>query len=253
MIMIIGSHHDDILYFDSVLANKREEMIFGKFKVTIGTIFNQEVLVVDQVITNSLSSALTLYLVEKYFVILVLVVGRCIAYTKDLKPLDICMSKNVIAGDVDQINEDNVKFGQIPGFEQVFEGSKDVMAYLATAFEKRTYSVYKEANYISTSMDYHNKEQVKDLEEFNHVLGFENNVVFDNNSAGIALACSLSKVPFVSVKVVERYMDQMSDINTYLKSMKEYVNIGKAIVNNRGNKIWLRKREHVQLKSSSVL
>ena len=230
MIMIIGSHHDDILYFESVLTNRREEVVLGKFKVTIGTIFNQSVLLVDQVITNYLSSALTMYLIEKYFVILVLVVGRCIAYTKDLKPLDICLSKNVIAGDVDQINEDNVKLGQIPGFEQVFESSKDVVSYLVSAFEKRTFSVYKNANFISTSVDYHSKYQVKGLEEFSHVLGFENNVVFDNNTAGVALAAELSKVPFVAIKVVERYIDQPSDINSYLKAMKEYVNIGKAIV-----------------------
>lgn len=230
MIMIIGSQHDDILYFENVVANKREETVLGKFKVTIGTIFNQEVLLVDQVKTNYLSSALTLYLIEKYFVILVLVVGRCIAYTKDLKPLDICLSRNVVAGDVDQINEDNVKFGQIPGFNQVFESSKDVVSYLSTAFEKRTYSAYKEANFVSTSVDYHRKEQVKELAEFSHVLGFENNVVFDNNSAGVAMASELSKVPFVAIKVVERYIDDNSDVNTYLKAMKEYVNIGKAVV-----------------------
>ena len=79
-------------------------------------------------------------------------------------------------------------------------------------------------------MDYHRKDQVKNLEEFNHVLGFDNHVVFDNNSAGIAMAAELSKVPFVSIKVVERYIDDVSDVNTYLKAMKEYVNIGKAVV-----------------------
>ena len=155
MIMIIGSQHDDILYFESVITNKKEELIMGKFKVTIGTIFNQAVMLVDQVKTNYLSSALTLYLIEKYFVILVLVVGRCIAYSKDLKPLDIVISKHVVLGDVDQVNEDNVKYGQVPGFEQVFDASEDVVSYLESAFEKRTFSVYKEANFISTSVDYH--------------------------------------------------------------------------------------------------
>jgi predicted DNA-binding protein with PD1-like motif len=29
---------------------------------------------------------------------------------------------------------------------------------------------------------------------------------------------------------VERYLDKNSDVNTYLKAMKEYVNIGKAVV-----------------------
>ncbi len=230
MIMIVGSQHDDILYFESVITNKREETVLGKFKVTIGKIFNQAVLLVDQMKTNYLSSALTLYLIEKYFVILVINVGRCIAYTRDVKPTSIAISKHVILGDVDQVNEDNVKYGQIPGFEQVFESEDDVISYISSAFEKRTYSVYKNCNYISTSVDYHNVNQVKNMVEFERVFGFENHVVFDNNSGGIALACSLTKVPFISVKVVERYLDESNNVNTYLKAMKEYVNIGKAIV-----------------------
>ena len=230
MIMIVGSQHDDILYFESVMSNKREEVALGKFKITIGTIFNQSVLLVDQAKTNYLSSALTLYLIEKYFVILVLNVGRCISYSPDIKPLEIAISKNIIAGDVDQVNEENVKMGQIPGFQQVFECSKDVIEYLFNAFEKRTFSTYKVANYISTSIDYHNVRQVSELREFDHVLGFENNVVFDCNSAGVAMASSLTKVPFVSVKVVERNINDNNNIDTYLKALKEYINIGKAIV-----------------------
>ena len=230
MIMIVGSQHDDILYFESVMSNKREEIALGKFKITIGTIFNQSVLLVDQAKTNYLSSALALYLIEKYFVILVLNVGRCISYSPDIKPLEIAISKNIIAGDVDQVNEDNVKMGQIPGFEQIFESSDDVIGYLENAFEKRTFSVYKVANYVSTSVDYHNASQINNIREFDHILGFENNVVFDCNSAGVAMAATISKVPFVSVKVVERYISDKNNIDTYVRALKEFVNIGKAIV-----------------------
>lgn len=230
MIMIMGSQHDDILYFESVMSNKKEEIVFGKYKVTIGSIFNQAVLLVDGIKTNYQSSALTLYLVEKYFVILVLVVGRCIAYSPDIKPLEIAISKNVIAGDVDQVNEDNVKMGQIPGFEQIFECSKDVVGYLFNAFEKRTFSVYKNANFVSTSVDFHSVYQISSMREFDHVLGFENSVVFDCNSAGVAMACSITKVPFVSIKVVERRIDDKNNIDTYLNALKEYVNVGKAVV-----------------------
>ena len=180
--------------------------------------------------TNYLSSALALYLIEKYFVILVIVVGRCIAYTHDLKPSDIVISRRVITGDVDQVNEDNVKYGQIPGFDQIFDCSEDVISYLSSAFEKRTYSVVKNANFVSSSVDYHKPGQIYDIEEFNLILGFDNHVVFDTNCGGVALASSLTKVPFVVVKVVERYLDQMSDVKSYLKAMKEYVNIGKAVV-----------------------
>ena len=124
MIMIIGSQHDDILYFESIMSNKRVETVLDKYKVTIGTIFNQSVILVDQVKTNYISSILTLHLIEKYFVFLVFVVGRCIAFTHDIKPADIAISKYVMAGDVDQVNEEeNVKMCQIPGFDTVHPGN----------------------------------------------------------------------------------------------------------------------------------
>ena len=230
MILIVGNQHDDILYFESVMSNKKQELILGKYPVTVGTIFNQGVVLVDQIKTNYVSSALVLHLIEKYFIFLIFNVGRCIAFTHDVKPSEIAISKRVVAGDVDQINEDNVKFGQIPGYEQVFVCQDDVIGYLTDAFEKRTFSTLKVANYISTSVDYHRVNQVDHLKECEHLLGFASNVVFDNNSAGLALAADLKKVPFVSVKVIERYIDGEKNINTYLKALKEYTNIGKAVV-----------------------
>ena len=230
MILILGSHHDDILYFESVMSNKRTETVLDKYKVTIGTIFNQSVVLADGVETNYLSSALTLYLIEKYFVFLVFVVGKCVAYTHDIKPMEIAISRRVAAGDVDIVNEENVKMGQIPGFEQVFVCQDDVIGYLSSAFEKRTYSIFRLSNVVSANVDYHRMEQVAHLKECEHVLGFPNYIVFDTNSAGVALACALKKVAFLSVKVVERYIDGENNIQTYLKTLKEYTNVGKAIV-----------------------
>ena len=230
MILIVGSQHDDILYFESVMSNKKQELVLGQYPVTVGTIFNQGVVLVDQIKTNYVSSALVLRLIEKYFIFLVFNVGRCVAFTKEIKPLEIAVSQRVVAGDVDQINEDDVKFGQIPGFEQVFNCQNDIIGYLSDAFEKRTFSKIKLCNYVSTSVEYHRPEQVNHLKECEHLLGFANNVVFDSNSSGVALACALKKVAFVSVKVIERYIDGPKDINTYLKSLKEYTNIGKAVV-----------------------
>ena len=230
MILIVGNQHDDILYFESVMSNKKQELILGKYPVTVGTIFNQGVVLVDQVKTNYVSSALILHLIEKYFIFLIFNVGRCIAFTHDVKPSEIAISKRVVAGDVDQVNEDDVKYGQIPGYEQVFLCQDDIIGYLTDAFEKRTFSTLKVANYISTSVDYHRVNQVDHLKECEHLLGFANNVVFDSNSAGLALAADLKKVPFVSVKVIERYIDGDKNINTYLKALKEYTNIGKAVV-----------------------
>ena len=230
MILIVGSQHDDILYFESVMSNKKTELILGQYTVTVGTIFNQGVVLVDQIKTNYVSSALILHLIEKYFIFLIFNVGRCVAYTHDIKPLEIALSQRIVAGDVDQINEDDVKFGQIPGFEQVFNCQKDVISYLSDAFEKRTYSKIKVSNYVSTSVEYHRASQVDHLKECEHLLGFSSNIVLDTNSAGIALAASLKKVAFVSVNAVKRYLDGTKDINTYLKALKEYTNVGKAVV-----------------------
>ena len=230
MILIVGSQHDDILYFETVMSNKKEEIVLGQYKITTGTIFNQAVILLDQVITNYVSSALILYLIEKYMVFLVFNVGRCISFSDDLKPLEIAISKTVVAGDVDQVNDENIKLCQIPGFEQVFKCQEDVIGYLVSAFENRTYCTTKLANYISTSVDYHRADQVAHLKECEHVLGFANSIVFDSNSAGMALACSLRKVAFISVKVIERRIEQKNDINTYLKALKEYTNVGKAVV-----------------------
>ena len=230
MILIVGSQHDDILYFESVMSNKREETVLDKYKVTIGTIFNQSVILVDQVKTNYVSSALTLYLVEKYYVFLVFTVGRCTAFTNDFKPGEIVISRRIVAGDVDQVEEDNVKMGQIPGFQQIFRCQDDIIGYLTAAFERRTYKTCRLANFISTSVDYHRAEQVNHLKECEHCLGFADSVVFDNNSAGVALASSLKKIAFVSIKVVERNIEGAKNINTYLAALKEYANIGKALV-----------------------
>ena len=46
MIVIVGASHDDILYFDSVLTNRNEEIILNKYPITRGMMFNQEIVVV---------------------------------------------------------------------------------------------------------------------------------------------------------------------------------------------------------------
>ena len=50
MIVILGSTHDDILYFESVMTNRRDETLFDIYKLEYGTIFNQEAY--DYVITE---------------------------------------------------------------------------------------------------------------------------------------------------------------------------------------------------------
>ena len=46
MIVILGDTHDDVLYFETVLVGKDEQLLFNRFRVRSGSIASQQVLVV---------------------------------------------------------------------------------------------------------------------------------------------------------------------------------------------------------------
>lgn len=230
MIMILGSTHDDILYFESVMVNKREESIFGKYKAQIGTIFNQEVIVVADIFTGYESSIIASYIIEKYFVILIFVVGKCVAFSPNLKCGDIAISRRVLLGDVNQAKEANVKLGQIPQFPHSFESDPEIIKYLTTSVEKRSYVKYELCAVVSSNCIMDTRERIKNIAMGDYVLGHNRNIVFDCTSGGVAIAGYIHKVPVTAVKVVERSVDQKDTIDSYLKVLEHYSDIGKAIV-----------------------
>ena len=82
MIAVVGSAHDDILYFESIMADKRTETVFNRFDVVIGTIFNQEVLLMHGLYTSILTSSVINHVLGKYYISLVINVGKCITIDK---------------------------------------------------------------------------------------------------------------------------------------------------------------------------
>ena len=100
MILIIGSSHDDIIYFESIIKNKKEEIILNKFHATNGTIFNQAVMLIHDVYSSYISSSLATYLINKYFVLLIFVVGKCTSASSDVRLGDIAISRRIMFGDV---------------------------------------------------------------------------------------------------------------------------------------------------------
>lgn len=230
MIMILGSTHDDILYFESVMVNKKEEMILNKYPVQIGTIFNQEVILVYDLFTSYESSLISSYIIEKYFVILIFVVGKCVAFSDNLSGGDIAVSRRVLIGDVNQIQEANVKLGQIPKFPHSFESDPEIIKYLSTSIEKRSFVKYSLCAFISTNVILDTTEKIKNIEMGGYVLGHNRNIVCDCTSGGVALACDIHKVPFIVIKVIERKINQKNSTDSYLKVLKHYSDVGKAIV-----------------------
>lgn len=229
MIVIVGANHDDILYFDSVLANKREEAILGRYKISLGTLFNQEAIVVHELYTSSLASAVLTHILDRFFVDLVINVGKCISVSNDLKNCDIIISDRIIDTNVDLSLYHDVTVGEIPGFDRVFNVQKDIIGYLIKGLERRTFVNFYHS--VVLSCDNLSYEMRDILKEKKTVFGIKDEkIVLDQNSAGIALAASLRNVPFITIKVVENKLEQESKIDTYVKVLEKYVDLGKAVM-----------------------
>ncbi len=229
MIAIVGATHDDVLYFKSIVSNRREEEILGHYEVSIGTIFNQEVIIVDNLHTSILASAIITDIINKYYINLIIVVGKCTAVSDGLKCGDIVIAKNIINANVDQLGVKNVVVGQIPTLPRDFSVQLDLIDYLVEGLNKRTYANPNIATFLSSD------NQLDFLKDNKTIFGVDGLIVMDSNSGGVAVACRLHDVPCVSIKVVEKVIGTEAKVDHYLKVLDQYVSIGKAVTSTIGD------------------
>ena len=234
MIVIVGDTHDDILYFETVLANKKEVEILERYKISIGTIFSQEVIVVDGMNSSILTSAVLTHILDNYYVDLVFVVGKCLAVAESVKSSNVALASNVIDANVDLSMFKDVGMAQIPGFHREFPVQEDIYGYFAEAIEKRPAIDYIKSSFLST--DNMSQDMVTYLKE-NKTIFFKNDEYFviDHNSAGVAVACTLKSVPFVIAKVIETRLDQSGNLKTYSNVLSRYIDLGKAVITTINN------------------
>ena len=229
MIVIIGETHDDILYFDSVIANRKEEMILGKYPVSVGTIFSQEALVINGLYTSTLTSAILMNILDNYFVDLIISVGRCMSVSDKIKDGDIVLSSKVIDANVDLTMYSNVVVGEIEGFKREFMVQDDILGYLSKGLERRISVDYHLATFLST--DNMSKQMTDVLKERSSVFGLENElIVIDQNSSGVAIASRLKDTPFIVIKVVENKLSEINNLKTYSNVLSKYIDLGKAVI-----------------------
>ena len=229
MIVIVGETHDDILYFDSVLANRREETLLNRYKISLGTIFSQEVLVVHELYTSILSSAVLMSILNDYYVDLVISVGRCMIVSDEIKNGDIVVSTKIIDANVDMTMFNDVAMGQIPGFEREFTVQNDIINYLSQGLNRRTSIDYHHAIFLST--DNMSKQMSDFLKERKNIFALENELlVIDQNSSGVAVASYLKSVPFIVIKVAENNLSVANNLESYSMVLSRYIDLGKAVI-----------------------
>ena len=246
MIVIVGTQRDDILYFESIISGKKNRLLFDRFPIVEGHIFNQEVLLVYGMYSSYVSSAVMMDILSKNFVNLIIVVGKCTGFSKDVKVGDIVISHEVIIGDVDQVSNADTTLGQIPGFPKVYQTGNDLINYIETACQKRAINKYKIGTFISSNTIYNHRESLEKLTYDDGIFGFKNNVVLDSISGGIVVNSAINKVPFINIKVVDKLLDKEYDVENYLTVLDSYVNVGKAVttmIGDIGRKDVLRSKQ----------
>lgn len=229
MIVIVGDTQDDVLYFETVLANKREEILLNRFKVSIGTIFSQDVMVISGMSTSILTSGVLTHILDNYYIDLVINVGKCLLASDNADPGNIALASEVIDVNVDLSIFRDVGTAQIPGFSREFLVQDDIYHYLLDALENRASIDHKRAIYLST--DNMSMDIINHLREHKDIFSKSGECfVIDHNASGIAIACTLKSTPFVIAKVIESGVDQTQNLNTYTKVLKCYIDLGKAVI-----------------------
>lgn len=231
MILIVGNNHDDVLYFESLARESREEIILGKYHATIGLIFNQQILMLKDVYTSFLSASLLTHIILKYHILVVFNVGKCRTLSRELRCGDIAVSKKIIFGDVDQVGSvKGTLLGQIPTLPASFSVNPNLLSIINQTLDRITRTRHFECTYLSSSIYTLDYTDIERFEETLAIKGESNEIVIDDDAAGCALAAELFDIPVIAVKVVESKADEEPSVDTYLRVLKQYSLLGKAIV-----------------------
>lgn len=244
MFLIIGSSHDDILFYETSLRNSSEvKLLGGRYTALVGTINNQEVMLLSDVYTSYITTAILTNILDQYKILLVICVGRCQSFTDNLKIGQVVISKNTIFGDVNQVAAvKGNNLGQIPGFPRFLGSDPQLITGMHNVFEHVGISTAKDATFISGSMLRINQDFVLNVKnekattkrydevEKQEIAHLSEYIVTDSETGGVALACALLRTAYITVKVVEGKAGDNVPLDTYLKVLKQYSYVGKAIL-----------------------
>lgn len=231
MIVILGSLHEDVLYFETILKNRISGVpIFDRFPIVQGTIFNQDITICYGASTSYLVGPLTEILIQTYKPTILIQTGRCKALTSDWKNGDIAINDINIALDVDQCEYRNVKLGQIPGFDFEYHTNLDIMRLINEAFDKFLIGNVFNARFLSSNAIPGNGEDLKNVSRDGFFLGHHERVVTDSETFSSMIIAHLNNTPFIAVKAVDSKLGEFTGITNYVKTLDTYAKIGKAIV-----------------------
>ena len=229
MILILGSSHDDILYYETQLKNPENEVINGKINVIKGELFGQNIILAYDVYSNYVSSAVTSYLIIKYAVLLVINVGFAQSSENEFKKGDIVASKSVLLGDVDLLVSTKSPLGVIPNLGKTFHASLDFLN-LANDFASRfMITNLRQGVFVSSNKDIEKVGDLNSISSGSLILGNHDFIAYDTTLGGVAVASTLLDVPFIAFKVIINNLTSKISTQDKIKALKSFASLGKIV------------------------
>lgn len=187
------------------LENVEEKVILNK-TFYLGTINNQQIVLVVCGIGKVSAGVTTALLIEHFKPRLVINSGIAGGYAKKLNTLDLVVSKHTAYYDVD-LTVDGAEYGKLADLPKYFEADSEV----AKLLDKNNISYYHGLIITADTFAY-KREKVSSIVD----AYYDKEVLaVDMESAAVAQVCYMNNTPFVNFRVISDVIGEESQISMY--------------------------------------
>lgn len=229
MILIVGENHDDIIYFESALRDKKEEKLLNNYPLIRGTIFNQKIIIVYDIYGTSLLSSILTYIVSKEYIHFIINVGRCFSISEDIPFSSITFTKSTYFYGLNYTKEKKVRTNEYPSIPYKIDIDPSLQETFISCFNKLSFKDIRIVNEINVESD---EDKIKLLkEDKNNIIdGLSSSLISSSSIGAISLISQLFSIPFISVKVSQGKLNEENDIPSYLEILKTFITVGKSTI-----------------------
>jgi|LAHS01.1.fsa_nt_gb adenosylhomocysteine nucleosidase len=229
MIAILGVTSDDVLYFKTKMTLEEQGGIFGDILYYKGTLSKQDVVVVAMGETCYLSTLVTSLVISRFEPYLIFNIGTVSSISSQLKQGDIFIPDRYYFDQVDFTANLLGEYGQIPGHGAFIVADGE----LNSTVESTSYLLtnrYVQRGYVLSGNTFYMAEAPVEEDRKAHFLKVENLIAYDTSSAGVALACQMSKTSLLTIKAVSYQVGRDEQkLNYQRKGLEVMPIIGKII------------------------
>jgi len=230
MILIVGQSHDDVLYYENILRNKKSiNSLFRTFPCVTGHIFNQEVTIIYNVVTSYVSGIVISTAIQQFKPNCVIYVGKCKAITKSINVGDIILANNIVPIDIDQCEYFDVKVGEIPVIQNDFHVDQIVLELLRKTCETTLTKDFHTCTLLCANKIYANENELEMYGHDDSFFGRRSRYVLDSDCISALLACKFHDIPFVTIKVVDSRLGEVTGVENFVKTLGAYAKVGKTV------------------------